>query len=165
MAVRGGPSRVGYPRRVRRAVPPALEAARLAYPQPVDRSFIVEEHVRIVAGMSRGRCILYQMHLPSQNLERRGKALVSIRTRRLRESVEVGLTCVLPGPARSRLTWILSPQDGGLADRAPESRLRPGRCERIVEVIQEAGEVVFVHSTFDKPFLQRSASNRSVQPP
>ena len=41
---------------------------------------------------------------------------------------------------------ILRPQDGGLAHRAAKARLGPVRCERIVEVVQEAGKLSSIRS-------------------
>src|SRR5690242_14846132 len=105
------------------------------------------------------RCVLYEVHLTAQPLKGRRKPLVAIADHRFRECVAIGLAHISPRPARRRLTWILGPQDGRLADRTAEACFGPVRGERIVEVVQEPGEVVFVRGSLTKPALERLALN------
>src|ERR1700730_4646598 len=103
------------------------------------------------------------MHLSSECLKRAGKTPVPIRTSRSRHRVEMILPRLLPRPARRRLARVLSPQNGRLADRPSEARLRPGCCERIVKMVEEAGKIVLVRCPLDEPVLERPTANDSPE--
>src|ERR1700730_16742463 len=103
------------------------------------------------------------MHLSSECLKRAGKTPVPIRTSRSLQRVEIILPRVLPRPARRRLARVLSPQNGRLADRPSEARVRPGCWERVGKEVEAAGKKVPLRCAFDEPVLERPTANDSPE--
>src|SRR5439155_25292438 len=96
---------------------------------------------------------LDEVNQMAEALEGVRKADVAVGLLRARERIQEVLAGVLPRPAGIALGWILSPQDGRLAEW--EACLGPGGGQRVMEVIEEVRPVVRVDRACSNPIGER----------